>query len=199
MAEYDQSRFLRHIYKPHLDLRGRFQHRRRRLDCARVLALLAVGQAHGRADFVLRDVLEFLQVLAGVVDVGRLLVGARQSELGGGVQRVELQGVLKGLDGLRKLLGLHIRCAQKIPGVGIVRIDFDYVIKGINRRLRVSGILREQAEVVPGMWILGILLQRVFERGLGFVDFLQVQEGDAFIQARDRQFRDRVRPPAGRI
>ena len=67
----------RHIYKLHLDLRRCFQHCRRRLDCARVLALFAVGEAHGGADFVLRDVLKFFQVLASVVDVGSLLVGAR--------------------------------------------------------------------------------------------------------------------------
>ena len=77
-----QPRLRRHIHKPQLDLRRRFQHRRGRLDCARVLSLLSVGQAHGRADFVLRDVLEFLQVLASVVDVGGLLIGARESELG---------------------------------------------------------------------------------------------------------------------
>ena len=62
-----------------------------------------------------------------------------------------------------------------------------HVMKSINRGLSISGILREQAEVVPGVWILGILLERVFQRGLGLVDLLQVQKGDAFIQARDRQ------------
>ena len=59
-------------------------------------------------------------------------------------------------------------------------------MKGVNRGLRVSGVLREQAEVVPRIWILGLLLERIFQRGFGFVDLLQVQEGDAFIQARNR-------------
>ena len=55
--------------------------RLRRLHGARVLSLLAVSQADRRAEFVLRDVLEFLQVFAGVVGVAGLLVGAGQSEL----------------------------------------------------------------------------------------------------------------------
>src|SRR5271156_410611 len=69
-------RFLRHVHKPHLDLRRRPQHRRRRLYGPRVLSLLAISQAYRRANFVLRDVLEFFQVLASVVGVGRLLVSA---------------------------------------------------------------------------------------------------------------------------
>ena len=63
----------------------------------------------------------------------------------------------------------------------------------IDRGLSVAGVLREQAEVVPGVRILGILLERCFERGFGFVDLLQVQVGDAFIQACDRQFRIKLR------
>ena len=67
------------------------------------LSLLAIGQAHRRAELVLRDVLEFLQVLAGVRRVAGLLVGARQSELCRSVQRIDLECVLEGVDGLRKL------------------------------------------------------------------------------------------------
>ena len=70
-----------HIHKLHLDRRRSFQHRRRRFHRVRVQALLAVGQAHGRADFVLCDVLEFLQMLASVVGVSGLLICPRQSKL----------------------------------------------------------------------------------------------------------------------
>ena len=96
--------------------------------------------------------------------------------------------MLEGVDGLRKLFGLHVRRAQKIPGVGVVRIDLDNMLEGIDRGLSVAGILRQQAEVVPGVRILRILLQRIFQSRLGFVDFLQIQKGDAFIQPRDGQF-----------
>ena len=127
-------------------------------------------------------------MLAGVVNIGGLLIGPRQSKLGRRVQRIELQRVLEGIDGLRKLLGLHGGCPQEIPCVGVVRINLDYVTKRVNRGLSIAGILVEQSEVVPRVRIPGILLERIFERRPGFVNLLQVQEGDAFIQPRDRQF-----------
>ena len=128
-------------------------------------------------------------MLAGVVEIGGLLIGARQSKLRGGMPRIESQRVLKGLDSRRKLFGLHIGGTQEIPCVGVVRIKLDHVVKGINRGLSVSGVLREQTEVVPRVWIFGVLLDFVFERGPGFVDLLQVQECDAFIQACNRELR----------
>ena len=97
-------------------------------------------------------------MLAGVVDVGRLLIGARESELSGSVQRVELQGVLEGVDGLGKLFRLHVDRAQEIPSVGIIRIQIDDVVKRINRGLSVARILCEQAEVVPRVRIFRVLL-----------------------------------------
>ena len=53
----------------------------------------------------------------------------------------------------------------------------------------VAGIFREQAEAVPRVGTLGILLECVFERLLRFVDLLQVQVGDAFVEPRDRKLR----------
>ncbi len=131
-------------------------------------------------------------MLAGVVDFGGLLVGAGQSELGGGVQRVELQGVLEGVNRLRELLGLHIGRAEKVPGVGVVGVDPGDALEGVDGGLRVAGVFREQAEVIPGVRILRVLLERVFEGGFGLVDFLQVQVGDGFVQARDGQTWDRL-------
>ena len=183
----------RHIHKPHLDLRGRFQHCRRRFHCARVLALLAVSQAHGCADFVLRDVLKFLQVLAGVVDFGGLLVSPRESELGRGVQRVELQRVLKGVDGLRKLFRLHVSRAQEIPGVRLIRVDLSYVTKGLNRGRSIASIFGQQAEVIPCVGVLRILLERILQHRFGFLDLLHIQQGDAFIEASHREIRIKLR------
>jgi len=54
------------------------------------------------------------------------------------MQRVELQRVLEGVDGLGKLFRLHVGGAQEIPGVGVVRIQFDDVVERVNRRLSVA-------------------------------------------------------------
>ena len=51
--------------------------------------------------------------------------------------------------------------------------------------LRVARIFREQSKAVPGIRILGILLQRVFQRDFGIVDLLQIQIRDALVQSRD--------------
>ena len=75
-----------------------------------------------------------------MVDVGGLLVGAGESELGGGVQRVELQGVLEGVDGLGKLLGLYVGGAEEVPGVGVVGIELGYAPEGVDGGLRVAGV-----------------------------------------------------------
>ena len=71
----------------------------------------------------MRDVLKANQMLAGLSRVTRLLIGARDSELGRGMQRIQLERVLESVDGLGKLLVLRVRSAEEIPGVGIVRIE----------------------------------------------------------------------------
>ncbi len=109
------------------------------------------------------------------------------------MQRVELQRVLESVNGLRKLFGLHVGCAEEIPGVGVVGIEFDDVLERVNRALCIARILREQAEVVPRVRDSGILLQHSLECGFGLVNLLQVQEGDAFIQARNCQLRIQFR------
>ena len=66
------------------------------------------------------------------IGLAGLLVGAGQSELGGGVMRVKLQGVLKGGDGFGELLELGVGRSEEIPGVGVVRINFGYVTEGVD-------------------------------------------------------------------
>ena len=96
--------------------------------------------------------------------------------------------MLESVNRLRKLLGLRVGRAQKIPGVGIVGVDFDDALECIDRRRRIARVLGQHPEAVPGIRILRILLQRVFQRRLGFVDLLQIQIGNALVQPRDRQF-----------
>ena len=132
-------------------------------------------------------------MLARMIEISRLLVSARQSKLGGGMQWVELQRVLESFNRLRKLPGLHVRCPKKIPCVSIVRIDFNYMLKRINRRLRIASIFCQQPKVVPCVRNLCILLDRIFECSFGLIDFLQIQKRDAFVQARHRQLRIKLR------
>src|SRR5208282_1643670 len=110
-----------------------------------------------------------------------------ESELSGGVQWIELQRVLEGINGLRKLFRLHVGSTQEIPCVRIVGVDLDYVMKGLDRGLGVACIFGQQAEVVPGVRILWILLQRIFQRDFGIVNLLHVEQSDAFIQPRHGQ------------
>ena len=47
-------------------------------------------------------------MFAGVSEIGRLLVGAGESEFGRGVQWIQLQGMLEGVDGLGILFALGV-------------------------------------------------------------------------------------------
>ena len=105
------------------------------------------------------------------------------------MQTIQLQSALEGIDGLRKLLGLHVGCAQEIPGIGVVRINFADVLKSVNRCLHVARVLSQHAQSVPGIRIVRVLLEGVFERGFGLVNFLQVQISDALVQPRNRKLR----------
>ena len=61
--------------------------------------------------------------------------------------------------------------------------------EGRDRVLRIAGILRQKTDTVPGIRILRILLQSIFQSRFGFVDFLQIQIGNAFVQPRNGKFR----------
>ena len=111
-------------------------------------------------------------MFAGMVEIGRLLVRARKSKLRGGMERIDLQCMLECVDRLRRLFGLHIGCAEEIPGVGIVGIDSNYMFEGIDRGLRIPRIFGKQPEVIPRVGNLWILLERIFELGFRFFDFL---------------------------
>ena len=146
----------------------------RRFFCPRILALLAISQTHRRADFILRDVLEALEVLAGVLGVAGLLVGARKPEFRRRVQRVQLECMLESFNGLRILLGLGVNAAQEVPCIGIVGIDFDDVAKRVRSGLRVAGIFIEQSEVVPRVRIFGIALDPFQQNFFCLIHPLQV-------------------------
>ena len=134
-------------------------------------------------------------MLARGVGVPGLLVRARDAELRRGVQRVQLERVLEGVNRLWILLGLRVCRAQEIPGVGVVGIDFSDVLERINGRVGFVRVLRKQAEVVPGMRVFGILLGDFLQDCLGIIDFLQVEQRDGTIQFRNRQLRILLRRP----
>ena len=106
-ASFDTNPAIRHRHKAHRNLRQRFFRCPGRFLHQRILPLISVCQADGRAQFVLRDVLEAHQMLAGLGRVARLLVGARQAEFGGSVQRIQLERVLESINRLRILLQLR--------------------------------------------------------------------------------------------
>ena len=98
---------------------------------------------------------------------------------------IDFQRVFKGIDRLRKLLGLHVGRAEEIPGIGVIWIDLDDVLERFDRSLRVARIFSEQSKAVPGVRALGILLQGVFQCDFGIVDLLLIQIRDALVQACD--------------
>ena len=151
--------------------------------------MLAVRQADGGAQFVLRDVLEFLQVLSGLIGLSGLLVGAGEAELGRGVERVDFQRMLEGIQRFGKLLELRVGRAEEVPGVGVVGIDFCDVAEGFDCLLRNGRILEEETEVVPGVRVFRVVLGRFLEQGFRFVDALQVQQGHSAVECGHFQVR----------
>ena len=120
----------------------------------------------------------------GGVGLPGLLVGPRQSELGGGVVRVDLQCVLEGVDRFRKLLELRVGRSKEVPGVGVVRIDFSDAAERIDGPARVGRILVIEAKVVPGVGIFGIAFGGLFKQRLRLVAALQVEQRHSAIDGR---------------
>ena len=185
----DDPRLLRHIHKLHRNLRRNFDRGSLRLLGQRIFALLAIGQAHGRAEFVLRDVLEARQVLASVRAVAGLLIGARQSELRRGVQRIQLERMVECVNRLRKLLELRIHCTEEVPGVGITVVELDDVLKIFDRSLGIAAVLVEHAERVPDVRIFGIAFGCVIKNFLRFIHMRKRQLGDALVDFRCAEIR----------
>ena len=96
-----QPRALGHRHKAHRNRRQALSPPPPRLFDQRIFSLVAVGQPDRRAQLVLRDVLEARQVFAGLGRVARLLIGARDAEFGGRVQRIQLERVLESFNRLR--------------------------------------------------------------------------------------------------
>ena len=142
----------------------------------------------------MRDVLEAHQVFAGMGRVARLLVGPRNAEFRRSVQRIQLERMLEGVDGLRILLELRRRSAQKIPAVGVVGIDLGDVAKRVHRSLRIVGILVQQSQAEPGVGIVGRILAGSLEKHLGGFDARQVQQRDALVQTMRSAAWDRAAP-----
>ena len=193
MTPSSQARALRHRDKAHRNRRQRFLRRSHRLFHQRISSLVSVGQSDGRAQLVLRDVLEARQVFAGMGRVAGLLVGARNAEFGRSMQRIQFERMLEGVNRLRILLELRRRGAQKIPAVGVVRIDLGDVAKSIHRSLRIIGILVQQAQVEPGVGIVGSVLACSLQQSFGGLDAGQVQQRDALIQRMRSAAWDRAR------
>ena len=73
------------------------------------------------------------------------------------MQRVDLQRLLKGLDGFGVLLLLAVKRAEKIVGVGIGGIDLQHLLEVIDRLGGIAGAAMDQSEVVPDPRIARVL------------------------------------------
>src|SRR5262249_818653 len=133
-----------------------------------VAALFTIGDGEGRADLGLRDFLETLEVLARLGHSARTLQCACQAELSRSMQRIELQGRLKFLDGVVVLLEIEIDRAEVIVAIGIVRINLDGAVEVFDGlRWVVPGEMRE-AEAVPDVHIIWIDSSGLIESFFGF-------------------------------
>src|SRR3954447_601014 len=98
--------------------------------------------------------------------VTRLLIRTCNAEFSRRMQRIQLQGMLEGVNRLRILLDLHQRRAKKVPAVGIVGIDLGNAAKGLDRALRIVGIFVQQTQAEPGMRIVWRVLAGSLEEPL---------------------------------
>ncbi len=80
-----------------------------------VAALLAVGQTDGGRDLGAGEVLEDLEVFLGFGGVAGALQGAGELEFRRGVDGVDLEGLVKGFDGLVELLHFAVAEANEVP------------------------------------------------------------------------------------
>ena len=97
-------------------------------------------------------------MLAGVRAVAGLLVGARESELGRSVQRIQLERVLEGVNRLGKLFELRVSGAQEVPGVGVAVVNGDDVLEIFDRCFGVAAVLVQHAERVPDVRVVFLRL-----------------------------------------
>ena len=74
------------------------------------------------------------------------------------MQRIDFQRVLEGVNRLRKLLGLHVGCAEKIPGVGIVGIDLSDMFESVDRGLRVASVFASSPRLYQALGFFGSCL-----------------------------------------
>ena len=177
--------------QPGLLGRGHETHPDRRRHCLRctsdllspgVLALLAVDQTHGRAQVLLRQVLEARQVLSSLRRVSQALIGARQPELGGDVKGVQRQGGLEGGDGRLIPLKLRAQQPQEVLGVSILRVKLCHPLESFQRHLGLAQVLVQQAQVVPDPHVSRFLLAYRKQGGARGVVALQIQQGNALVE-----------------
>ena len=182
-----KSRFFRYHFKVNGDFRQERGESGRGLFGERIFSLFAIYQADGRAEFILRQVLEAGQVRFGFVWLAGTLVGLREAEFRGDVKGIRGERSLIFGNCFFVLMKLRIEQAQKIVRFGIGGIDGRYLFKGGDGFFSFVGGFLKEAEIEPG--------SRAFWTGLrGFEqDFsrsfvsLQVQKCNSLIQARRKK------------
>ncbi len=177
-----QSRFFRY----HFEVNGNFRQERgesgRGLFGERIFSLFAINQADGRAEFILRQVLEAGQVRFGFVGLAGTLVGLREAEFRRDVKGIGGESALIFGNCFFVLMELRKEQAEKIVRFRIGGIDGRYVFKRSDGFFGFVGGFLKEAEIEPGSRALRIGL-RGFEQDFSsnFVA-LQVEKRDALIQ-----------------
>ena len=115
------------------------------------------------------------------------LIGARDAELGGCVERKSFERFFEGGDGFVVALRLRLEVADEVVGVGFRRELRDVRESG-DSLFDFAGIFVDEAEVVPGVGIVGEFFRGLFEVGASEVEFLLAEERDAEIDAGDGKF-----------
>ena len=144
-------------------------------------ALFAVVVREGRGELGVGDLAEAIEGDLGLFGFALTLEGAGETELGGGVERVEFErGAVLGYGG-GEVVQLKLEGAEEVVAVRVRGIEREDALEGFDALLVIVLAAIEEAEDVPGVGIVGGLLGGVFERGFGLGELLQIEEGDAFV------------------
>ena len=148
-----------------------------------IFSLFAVDEAYRLAEFLRGHVLEAVEVNFGFGGFAAALQGLGHAEFGGYLEGIQYERALEGGNGFFVLLLLGINQAEEILGVGIVGIERRDFLEVGDGGVGVASGFFHQAQVEPGPGIARVALRGFLQDCAGFVEALQVEEGDAGVEA----------------
>src|SRR5215469_12595265 len=97
-------------------------------------------------------------MFAGLFSLTQTLKSARHSKFSGGMERIQLKGVLEAGNGFFVLVKLRLGHADEVKDIRIVRDESGGGLESPQRFFRIRLVLVNQAQRVPGVRIAGIFL-----------------------------------------